>query len=62
MPEGVMDPEERAKFTSIHEKGQLLDPKLPGGVIAGLGIDGPKDLSGEYLEWSDDRLAPFKLE
>lgn len=59
---GVMDPEEHVKFTTAHEKGQLLDPKLPGGVIAGLALDGPKDLSGEYLEWSDERLSSFKLQ
>jgi hypothetical protein len=59
---GVMDPEEHVKFTQAHEKGQLLAPELPGGVIAGLAIDGPKDLSGEYLDWADERLTAYKIQ
>lgn len=57
----VMDKEEHIKFTAAHANGQLLDPSLPGSVIAGLALDGPKELSGEYLDWADERLSRFKL-
>jgi hypothetical protein len=57
----VMDKDEHAKFTSAHASGQLLDPVLPASVIAGLALDGPKELSGEYLEWSDERLTRYTI-
>jgi len=57
----VMDSDEHVKFTSAHANGQLLDPALPASVIAGLALDGPQQLSGEYLEWSDERLTRYRL-
>ncbi|WVR09472.1 hypothetical protein IAU60_006539 [Kwoniella sp. DSM 27419] len=53
----TMHPSEMVKFTDAHEKGQLLAPELPGAIIAGLAVAGPADLSGEYLNWSDERLS-----
>lgn len=56
----VMDEDEHVKFVQAHAKGQLLDPVLPGTVIAELALDGPHQLSGEYIEWSDERLMKYR--
>jgi hypothetical protein len=59
--DGVMDANELVKFTSAHTEGRLLAPELPGSVIAGLALGGPRELSGEYLDWADERLARYKV-
>ena len=61
LDDGVMDADELVKFTSAYENGKLLKPEQPGSIIAGLALDGPKDLSGEYLNWEDERLASYKV-
>jgi len=72
----TMAPSDMAKFESAFEEGKLLPPEQyvavfllivipdrgrPGTVIAALAVGGPMELSGEYIEWSDERLAPFRL-
>lgn len=32
-----------------------------GSVIAGLAVDGPADLSGQYIDFADERLAKYQL-
>ncbi|WVQ68423.1 uncharacterized protein L199_006631 [Kwoniella botswanensis] len=56
----AMHPDEMIKFQSAYEKGELLTPEQPGSVIAGLAISGPQELSGEYINWADDRLQSFR--
>ncbi len=71
-----MHPSDMEKFVTAFEGGKLLPPEQsvlpsartmtcaddlrPGAVIAGLAVGGPIDLSGEYLNWEDDRLASFR--
>jgi hypothetical protein len=40
---------------------RCTDMSSPGSVIAGMVVAGPSELSGEYLNWSEDRLASFQL-
>jgi len=71
-----MVPEQHKAFSDLHEKGGLLAPERsvpyvvrfreliyirPGAVIAGLAVQGSRDLTGQYLEWSDPALAEFQL-
>ena len=44
-----MQEKDSAKFLALHKNGNLLTPELPGHVMAKLVVDGPKDLSGEFL-------------
>lgn len=44
-----MQEKDRAKFLALHKNGKLLKPELPGHVMAKLVLDGPKDLSGEFI-------------
>ncbi|WWC90522.1 uncharacterized protein L201_005458 [Kwoniella dendrophila CBS 6074] len=55
-----MHPDEMIKFTTAFEKGELLAPEQPGSIIAGLAIAGLQELSGEYVNWADDRLQSFR--
>ncbi|MCJ1463172.1 hypothetical protein MMC07_001777 [Pseudocyphellaria aurata] len=41
---------EAAKFYDLHEAGELLKPEQPSTVIAKLVLEGPKQLSGEFLK------------
>ncbi|KAL3233930.1 Uncharacterized protein RNJ44_03970 [Nakaseomyces bracarensis] len=52
-----MTQEALQRFTDLKEKGELLDPKIPGRVYAKLAIDGiPSELNGEYVRYNDNRL------
>lgn len=44
-----MQEKDRARFLALHKNGSLLKPELPGHVMAKLVVDGPKDLSGEFI-------------
>ena len=46
----VMDKKDAEKFASLKADGKLLKPEQPGHVIAKLSLDGPKDLSGQFLK------------
>ncbi|KAI9637387.1 uncharacterized protein MKK02DRAFT_23892 [Dioszegia hungarica] len=58
---GVMDPTQLQKFQDMYDNGQLLPPDEPGAVLAGLAVKGPIELTGEYIEWKDDRLSHLRL-
>ncbi|RSH88867.1 hypothetical protein EHS25_003095 [Saitozyma podzolica] len=53
---GIMSDKDMVKFQNAFENGELLAPEVPGAVIAALAVAGPKELSGEYLNWADERL------
>ncbi|KAK8854651.1 hypothetical protein IAR55_003390 [Kwoniella newhampshirensis] len=57
---GQMADSDMVKFQSAYEKGELLAPEQPGSVLAGLAVDGPLELNGEYINWADDRLQAFR--
>ncbi|KAE8541862.1 hypothetical protein D1P53_002036 [Cryptococcus gattii VGV] len=55
-----MSPTDMAKFQGAYEKGELLAPEQPGSVLAAMAVKGPVELSGEYINWSDERLKAFQ--
>jgi len=73
--ESFLDPKLVAALIKAFEKGALLRPEQsvkhtisisqaddfrPGSAIAGLAVNGPAELSGQYIDWSDERLAKYQ--
>ncbi|KAI8615420.1 hypothetical protein BC830DRAFT_1064412 [Chytriomyces sp. MP71] len=55
----AMTPENHAQFKALFEKGELLKPEVPGNLLANLVLDLPRDLSGSFLSWNDEKLKVF---
>ncbi|GAA5887552.1 hypothetical protein JCM16303_004241 [Sporobolomyces ruberrimus] len=47
---------EHERFTGLHSRGELLPPSKPGRALASLSIRAGKDLSGEFVNWDDERV------
>ena len=45
-----MLPENVKKFAAMHEQGTMLKPEQPGNVMARLALNGPKELSGKFVQ------------
>ncbi|ORX38398.1 hypothetical protein BD324DRAFT_354002 [Kockovaella imperatae] len=59
---GAMNPEDLTKFIGAFERGELLPTEKPGAVIAQVAVTGgPMGLTGEYLDWTDDRLKAVSV-
>lgn len=56
-----MSPSDHDRFIQLHAKGELLPPHQPGGVLAGLALQAPKDLSGAFVNWNDERPLGMQL-
>lgn len=56
----AMDEKDAAKFRELKETGGLLRPDQPGNVMAKLALDAPKELSGQFMSWNDEKLASFQ--
>ena len=44
-------------FVNLKEQGQLEPPEVPGRVAAWLALHAPKEWSGEFLQYSEERLS-----
>ncbi|KAJ2982385.1 hypothetical protein NUW58_g6453 [Xylaria curta] len=55
-----MSTEAHASFVAEHEKGLLLNPDLPGTVIAKLAIGATNELAGKHYRWNAAELADFQ--
>ena len=51
---------ELARFIDLHATGKLLRPEQPGEVIAGLVVNAPPGLSGQFVSWDSDELKAFR--
>ncbi|MCP4426888.1 MAG: SDR family NAD(P)-dependent oxidoreductase [Chloroflexi bacterium] len=51
-----MPVESHAKFLTLHEEGELLPPELPGRALAALALRAPREWSGEFLNWNEERV------
>ena len=47
----VMGAEGHDRFIRLHEKGELLDPSVPGAAIAALALHAPTSMSGDFVQW-----------
>jgi NAD(P)-dependent dehydrogenase (short-subunit alcohol dehydrogenase family) len=55
-----MDEEDRLKFINAHKDGKLLPPDKPGHVMARLAVSASEELSGQFITWSDEKLAAYQ--
>ncbi|GAA6061185.1 hypothetical protein JCM10212_002398 [Sporobolomyces blumeae] len=51
-----MTEKDHEKFTGLHSRGELLLPSQPGLALASLALHAPRDLSGEFVNWNDDKV------
>ncbi|KAH8999095.1 short-chain dehydrogenase [Lactarius akahatsu] len=47
-------------FVREKREGLLLKPEQPGYVIAALSLHAPESLSGEFVNWDDERCREFR--
>jgi hypothetical protein len=43
-------------FVDLYEQGKLLPPEIPAIAAVSLALKAPLQLSGEILEWDDERV------
>lgn len=51
-----MPQQDHQRFIGYHEKGELLSPELPGRALVTLALHAPKEWSGEFLSWNDEKV------
>ncbi|MFZ0547439.1 MAG: SDR family oxidoreductase, partial [Candidatus Promineifilaceae bacterium] len=44
------------RFIGFHQNGQLLPPEIPSRALVALALHAPKEWSGDFLSWDDDRV------
>lgn len=57
----AMDASDVKRFAELKSSGGLLKPEQPGGVMAKLVVDAPKELSGKFLSWNAEELKDFQV-
>ncbi|KWU45682.1 NAD(P)-binding protein [Rhodotorula sp. JG-1b] len=57
----VMSASDHARFMGLHERGELLPPHEPGGVLAGLALKAPPSMSGTFVNWNDEEPKALQL-
>ncbi|KAK9459224.1 uncharacterized protein V1516DRAFT_642920 [Lipomyces oligophaga] len=55
-----MSSSEHDRFLKLKSESQLSPPEVPGGVAVNLVLDGPMNLSGKALRFTDEQLAKYK--
>ncbi|KAI2611796.1 NAD(P)-binding protein [Hypoxylon sp. NC1633] len=55
-----MSPKDHKSFVDDHEGGRLLDPELPGAIIAKLVDGATSDLNGKHFRWNAAEIASFR--
>jgi NAD(P)-dependent dehydrogenase (short-subunit alcohol dehydrogenase family) len=56
LDETGMPADEHARYVSLHEEGRLLPPELPGRALAILAMYTPREWSGSFLTWDEERV------
>lgn len=54
---GKMAEDEHARFVGYFEQGELPPPEVPGRALAALALHAPREWSGEFIRWDEDRVA-----
>ncbi|MGE0085077.1 MAG: SDR family NAD(P)-dependent oxidoreductase [Desulfococcaceae bacterium] len=52
-----MKPEKAGYFRNLWEEGKLVPPHIPARAIAWLALHAPAELSGEFADYNDPRIA-----
>jgi len=53
---GGMTASAHAGFVEAHARGELLPPEQPGRALAVLALHGPREWSGEFISWDEEKL------
>jgi hypothetical protein len=48
---------DHARFVGYHEEGALLPAERPGRTLAVLALYAPREWSGEFLAWDEERVV-----
>ncbi|MCJ1308789.1 hypothetical protein MMC25_002444 [Agyrium rufum] len=56
----TMRKEDAARFIKLYESGDLLQPEVPGNVIARVVLKAPMELTGKFVRWNDPAMASFQ--
>ncbi len=59
---GVMSVEQLAYYEGLKVHGQLEKPEVPGRSLAWLALYGPREFSGQFLDYDDPRISRPALE
>ena len=51
-----MPSDSHRRFEQYHEQGQLLPPEEPGRALAALALAAPREWSGEFIAWDEERV------
>jgi NAD(P)-dependent dehydrogenase (short-subunit alcohol dehydrogenase family) len=55
--DGVMSAEQLAYYQNLKAGGQLEKPEVPGRSLAWLALHGPREFSGQFLDYDDPRIS-----
>ncbi|KAH8923002.1 NAD(P)-binding protein [Atractiella rhizophila] len=56
---GKMTEADYNKFVAYHEDDALLKPEVPAGLLAELVTTADSSLTGQFLNWNSEQLAPY---
>lgn len=59
---GVMSAGQLAYYQNLKTHGQLEKPEVPGRSLAWLALYGPREFSGQFLDYDDPRISQPALE
>jgi len=59
---GAMSAGQLAYYLNLKERGQLEKPEVPGRSLAWLALHGPREFSGQFLDYDDPRISQPALE
>ena len=54
---GVMSAEQVSYYQALKTRGELEAPEVPGRSIAWLALHGPREFSGQFLDYDDPRIC-----
>jgi NAD(P)-dependent dehydrogenase (short-subunit alcohol dehydrogenase family) len=52
-----MPAERYQRFVQYHERDELLPPERPGRALAVLALYAPREWSGEFVQWDEEKVA-----
>lgn len=52
----AMAEEDYGRLLGMYQQGKLLPPELPGRAIACMALHAPREWSGEFISWDEERV------